>query len=1575
MPERDHSACGVGMIVNFHKKKLGRVANHRIVDDGLTVLKNFDYRSGYNLVTDESDGAGIRFYTLSTNFFQKKIDQCKFSALTGGKSTAHKLKDKHYAIGQYFLPSNAIKEKEAKKLIERNCLANGLRVAGWRNVNTDVNDHVLSKKARQKKPAIWQAILVPVETATRIDENKVRQAALNIVNDARTRGVNLNIVSQSSESIVYKGMLRPGGVASFYRDLQDKAFTASAVSVHARFATNTDPQWANAQPCPFFWSHNGELNSAQANAAQMRAQLNANNFQGIYPNNKLSDSLQFDADLANLMAMKKISLAEAFVRLMSPSKSPDDSAEVNAMLAVFCAERTPYNGPAFAVAASNGYFMAKLDDVGLRPARYTILEDVLGNRQFHAASDDYVTTTPKGWRIICKGMLEAGALLMLTPDGKLLETKQILEQISNAYQNEHTHGKYFQTISKQTFVTLAPISGITPKPSPDLNRRLFTSGWDYETVEHVVRYMAVNGTERVAAMGDDTHPLYTQGLPPHISYFFHQLFAQVSAPPLDSIKEYERFNLASTLGARLNAIKEAKQISIASPILSFEIFRAIEQTMRVRTHILDMTFSIPATAECMRIALKKLLMAAEKAAIIGGILILSDKNVSDKRATIPDMIAVAAVRKHLENKNLIRSVSILADSYQVSGPHQTAALLAVGANAIYARGVHEKLHALYPNDKSKTECYRSASEKSLLKTMGKMGITDINNYCGGKLLSALGLNFNDDENDPHDPYPTSLARIFGGFYSPLKGISLGHIAAHVGIRHTQAFDKKNDFSKLYRSGYYMPEKKGIKHGFGPEVINAFTDFLKDEEVRAVIYRLHKLLEKKGIGDFINPADFVVEKGFLDSSKKVNGFYPSTYLEKFKVSSAFKLLSDKIVAYNKKHPTSISHLFQVAENTHAGELLRLTDDPRIQLQTQEAIRKHLFSGSMSQGALTVEAHAALVTGMNAIGCLSASGEGGEDQKELRDPLTSSRSKQVASARFGVSAMQLIAAVEVEWKGAQGAKPGEGGEIPGSKITIRFAAQRGGLPGVGFISPPPHHDVYSIEDLHQIIYDIKRVNPNISVCVKLVASEGIGTIAVGVVKAGADEINIAGNSGGTGAALQSSIKHAGMPAEIGLAEVNKALQKTAYRDLVKLRTSGGFKTADDIITAAIFGADDFELGTTAMLTMGCKMQRTCNKSCQPGVAIDGHLFKGDQLNVERYFVNLAAAIQEKLVLLGVKNIRDIRGRTELLSLINPELEKLYDFSAILDRSHLPPALSKEQIAQAFEKRKKLFCNPKEDALVKEIKHFFEENPTGIFIAKKIVLTTADRSFGARIAGEFVKHLEANRTAKIILNTEGVAGQSFGFVTPPNMTLNHHGHVQDGCGKSMTGGELIIRTPHKQVAGNAAFYGIYGGKVFIQGSVGHRFGIVMKGGQIVLDGDAGDFACEYMTSGTVMFLGALGKGLCTGASGGIVFVYDADNKLKYLTDAVRVATEEECKPYLTVIEKMLCEHIQKTGSEKAKKIVINFKNASRHFKILIPKEMDNIKTLRNVIDVIKTYQLRGMPLTPGMQVWFEQKILMIF
>lgn len=1595
--EREHAACGVAILVNVppnNQEGAGLAgkpqATHQVVIEGLDLMEAFEYRSGWNSSAGVSDGVGGIFYGLPTAFFNKKIQEKAFLTTEGLPCPLH-LEEDHFAIGQYFFPNDAEQILQAKRLITEQAAQYGLSVLGWRDLQTAINLECLLEVAHTKIPAMWQAILMqmPSESINLPLEQAVQKAATAIAYQAQQRNMDIHIASQSAEAITYKGLVRPRDVRHFFLDLTDELFTASGTAVHTRFATNTAVRPAQAQPLNGI-AHNGEINSAATHEREARIEAQALHYQG--PNPTGSDTQQLSMRLMQIRDLLGISQAEALIRLMPPAAN--FSPEINAMLTYFRLERSPYNGPAFIVTSAGGYSMAKLDAVGLRPANWVRWTDETGVQRFYAGSDhyDYEKSAQGKCSNVEQGLLEPGGMIMVTPQGELLKTNAILELIAQRYNGPENH--YFQNLLQQTLFPLPEV--VSPPgtpleeslPTPQLNRMLFSAGYDYEVVERSIRYMAENANELVAAMGDDTDPLHAEWPYMNIAHYFHQLFAQVTAPPLDSIKERASFNLSTSLGPVPGLVPGAKRIGIASPILAMGQLHLLEKNPHVRVFIIDITEDLPSLdhsmllpeyLEWLRAATKKLCLAVRQAAESpeGGILILSDRLLGSNRAAIPDLLAVAAASKHLENLKLMHKVSIVVDSQQVADPHQAAALLTMGARGIYPRGAYAIIRSLYPADsEAKAQNYKTALAAARLPVvMAKMGITDIDSYVNGKFMAVLGLDLSLKEGDPLDlEIEPSLANIFTGIYSPLKGMNLGHVAKGVILRHQQAYDPKNNFNILPHFGHFLSQKGGVKHGFGPIVPNQFKILSKFNQDKQTIRSIYDELSPEAQRDLIpNLSHYSPEFGFLDPREKISGIYPPAYLERFILTQEAIRFFEVLDHYRWQNPTAIKDRFRIIDNDREPLLS--------EVQSQAAIRQKIFTGSMSQGALTVSdpttgkagAHETLTASANAVGVNPCSGEGGVSPLEWEQAVTRTASKQVASGRFGVTLHYLMHAYEIEIKVAQGAKPGEGGEIPGAKISSRFAAQRGGLPGTPFNSPPPHHDIYSIEDLTQLIDDIKGCNPNVAV--KLVSSAGIGMVAVGVAKTLGEQgvIEIAGNSGGTGAAKQSSIKHTGLPSEIGLAEVDAALRIAGLRDHIKLRVSGGIKTASDIIFMAIVGADLFSLGTMSMITINCVMQRTCDRSCESGVAADGHLFKGEQLNAENYLVSLGAAVQKMLKELGVPSLEQLRGRTDLLQFVDESMSEQYDFSLITKRSHLPPYATPEEAAAREAALPAPYTNPKETALIEQISALFSQNPEGFFESPSIELTPQDRTFGTRIASHFAAHFKQYPQAKITLHTMGRAGQSLGFVLPKNMTIKHVGTIENGGGKSLCGGKLVIIAPPNQagysaLGCNATLYGASGGHFYINGVVGQRCGVLMKGdAEGVVEG-AGDFAFSFMTSGTVLILGPVGKELCTGASGGVVFLYDPTNVMKP-APAARVATQQESEAYTLAIQTMIQNHAMETNSQKAQGILMQFNPL--HFKVLIPVYMDNIKTLQQLKQVVETYDLRQSPLTKGMQVWFEQKL----
>ena len=1662
------SSCGTGININAD-------ANHAVVVRALKDASDFFYRSGFNPVTGENDGSGILFGELSRKFFEKKILLGEFGteiqtqlqnhhALNKHKldklnqeikalqkfiytqhrpdnvylhkklksKIAHQLRLKHFlsenqfAIGQYFLSQNIEEADRAKQLIASEVNKQGLMIV-WRDMSQHnaTNPTVLSAIALKKMPSIWQALIVPdlnrKKHLSHDFEFIVQNLTACVLKESLKQNCDIDIISQSSKSIIYKGMICSNILGQFYLDLVDVDFTAKAAIVHARYATNTDPQWRNAQPC-WLLGHNGEFNSKDTNLKEMddvlrHFSMEHQNVDVIFSDSKLSDSMQLNRDIFNLMTYKQLSLEEACVRLLPPALDATKySPEINALLELFALERTPYNGPGLITLFARDSYLVKLDNSGLRPARVCIIKNKITHKinAFVASDDNIVPAADE--EVIYKGQMQAGDLIMFSPSKGFLTTEKVLQRVeTQVRQRENLQHvpDAFRALLSASLVPLNFTEDESVLPAEEfsligkrLNKRLVQAGYSQESVFDILS-MAEKGAERLGAMGDDTDPLQLKRNPARVSDFFHGEFCEVTAPPLDSVKETYQFSLKTALGpVRREVTVNTIQIMLPSPILELNDLQKLIAHPDISTQFLDLGFEVmhdetiseEQALVLLRSAISSLVRLAEEKVRSGvQILILSDKDShSEHTAFIPDLIALAAVRKHLEFKGLMRHVSLVVDSYQIDGPHQVTTLLTMGASAVYTRGAYAKIvqHCLEHTNIVLDEYlhnFQYALKKCLLKTMGKVGINNVNNFINGQFVSAIGLDFTAE--DPSivslslEEYP-SLSKIFANLYSPMGGKTLNDIAYGVINRHLHA--NTQEWTILPNSGQYMPDPGGMDHGYDTYVVNAFSQWMLQENERQTLHELDAVRKKwlmvreqntANIDEMLNQINhpYLPESGFLDPSMKAaNGsFYPPEYLATLQTSQYFKEMCVKLDEFKNKYPTSIKDYLHLKEH----EVL----EPIADLQTTESIRKCLFTGHMSQGALTLRAHETFSQALNAVGANSAAGEGGESPSVLRSPLLSTKGKQIASGRFGVSAEQILFAKEIEIKVAQGAKPGEGGELPGSKVTIRFAAQRGGLPGIGVSSPPPHHDIYSIEDLEQLIHDIKSINERVNVSVKLVASKGIGTIAVGVAKAGADVINIAGNSGGTAAAQQSSIRHAGLPAEIGVVEVTRALRKAGLRQLVKIRSSGGYKTPDDIIKVAILGVNLFELGSTTMITGGCKMQKTCNESCKPGVAADGELFQGKPEDTERYYVSMASGIQDKLRSLGVANLDALEGRFDLLE-VSPALKIKYTgFEELfLSRPNIK-APSFEIIAAAMRLRLDNWRSAKEAFIIQKIEQFFIDNPNGTFdssveLSENLVLNTQDRTWGANIIGHFLNYLDAHPNAKICLKTEGLAGQSMAFVCHKNIEIEHRGTVQDGCGKSMTGGKLIVKTPSLQdgysakyrpelntIAGNALLYGASGGEAYINGVAGQRCGVLLKGATVVVEG-VGDLAFEFMTSGTSMILGRVGKGLCNSAMGGIIFVYGQEHKF---ADSVRAAVSDEASAYKDAIKQMLTNHWHATRSEQARRIIKNFEQLYTNFQILIPREMDKKNSLQDFIDLIETYKLRQAPLTLGMEVWFIEKI----
>ena len=1601
----DHSACGIGITAN-----LDGTREHVLVTDALRKLASMDSRGGAHIEHNTGDGAGIKTH-IPTKLLQQ--------FLTENGSTVI-LHDGEFGVGQMFLPRDEVPGEDgltpSQRLIQSQLGAQGLKVAGWRNVPVKMEG--VSEVARNKMPDIRQVIFTFPDSIAKADyAKKAMEARVAIEITAQEVGSTLFIASFSTESIIYKGMFRASEVGAVFPDLSNPLYETAFTEIHVRMSTNTSPEHWQAQPCGII-SHNGEHNTISKNESDLQViRREVPGASGSFVPG-LSDSLRYDEDIRHL-TMQGYTASEAIILLSPPlidSADPSYSDDVKAMVAWMRHVRTPYNGPAHMVFAAGGEIGAKLDSSGLRPSRVVETNED-GKKRLHVYSEDMVETP---WEQRTKSYSLTPGEMVLIKDGVVYRQREILEAIAA----KKPKG-YYQALLAERTVVLSKTEVVSPLPALHLRERQEAAFWDQDILKVMVEPMMDERAQKVIAMGDDTPIPALSGRPEHVSRYAMQKFAQVTNPPLDPIREESSFTMQVRLGCSPLVSDTSKQVVVDSPVLGIGQLAMIEKSP-LKTARLDMVFpssydgttkeSLRSSAVSMRDAITVLCLQAEEAVRAGvTILILSDRQIDKTHAPIPDAIAVAAVDKHLKEKGLRARASIVAESAQVNSPHQASLLMAFGASAVYPYMAYEEIGRLFDGrhtaesearallekraapvkeseqvvheimekftqayaDKSFAELcdnYHHAMAHGHMKTMGKMGITDAESYIGSGLMEFIGLDLNTLPEEPKSvaDKPT-LGKIFAGNFSPIGGDKLSDIAVASVVRHHFAMLPQREKDRaLPDNGLYAYSKGGIPHGYGPDAVSMFSNMLGAEAAAEI--KGQRLPDKE------------------------DGCFTATAVDSFEQTPAYRAFSTSIEMLRAKNPVSLMDAMVVRSARPPVE--------KSEVQPVSSIVKKSWAGGMSYGALTKGAWKTVAAAENALGAGSNAGEGGEPMKYF-GTAKNAKGKQIASGRFGISP-EMLAAIKqangmIEIKVAQGAKPGEGGQLSGLKVNADIAALRGSIPGVDLVSPPPHHDIYSIEDLKELIHDLKAAG--IKVGVKLVASSGIGTIACGVVKAGADEINIAGHSGGTGAASATSIHNTGMPAEVGLSMVDQSLRAAGLRDVVKLKTSSAFKDGWDIVKAAILGADRFEWGTTELMLVGCKMLRLCNipGGCAPGVTNSGEHFRGEGKDIERFKLNVAAEVQEILAGLGFKSLKEIRGHTELLSMDRvPEyLRHKFDFSRMLYRPENVP------VSVSAKERHKTPASRKDDEVLSRMENIFPARTEEKHRMEAVRLDTTDRAFGAKLSVEASKVFRRKDSSLKVVSQEGFvrvigkkplplkegqyyvsddyvtvrtvgnAGQSYGFINAHGIALEHIGPVQDGLGKSMAGGVIAVITPKHEgylahesvIAGNACFYGAYGGKAFVNGQAGNRFAVELHGATVVVEG-MGDYGCEFMTSGTVLNLGKVGKHFGAGAVGGIAIQYDpAKTFERSLSSSVRLATPEETNGYLSVIQGLLKEHATRTGSGEAIRILEHWEHEKNHFRIAIPKSLDQIKTVEQRDEVTKTFQKQTFPVSPGMQTWFER------
>ena len=1477
----EHDACGVGFIA-----KISGERSHDVIRRALAALKALSHRGAIDADAVTGDGAGIL----------TQIPAALLRAFLAGEGKTL-ARDEDLGVGMFFLPRHQPEAQAAlREIVEQSVAAQGLIWLGWRTVPVDARG--LGRKALETQPLILQALVARPEEMS--EENFERRMFL-VQKMAERRATERNlegfyVCSCSGRTVVYKGLFNAPQLRRFYGDLKSTEFTSAFAIFHQRYSTNTFPTWHLAHPFRML-AHNGEINTIRANRNVMRAREHAS-AHGIWgeqienlrpfvaPGG--SDSASFDNALQLLTLGGRSSLHAATI-MMPPAWENDRSVtpEAAAFFRYHACMMEPWDGPAAMVFTDGRYVAAALDRNGLRPARYKIYDD---GYVLLASEAGLVHDFPG--QIVSTGRLGPGRMIAVDlQEGRFLDDDGVKTLIT---QDHSFHGWCDQHLINLSALASARPAAAETAPAPSMAEQI-AFGYDLDERELILTSLA-EGREPTSSMGDDT-PLAILSRRPRLLYtYFKQLFAQVTNPPIDSIRERSVMSLRIFLGGRLGLFEKLPETpgfaELDSPILTSAAMDALFDMPAFRDRIvrLEGFFDVAHGPGGLEPALRRLKADALAAAQNGArIVVLSDRGAHSGRAAIPMLVAVGAVHQELVRAGLRLSCDIVAETGEARDIHQIATLIGFGANAVYPWLALEVMAELAAGGSAPTPMtpeqaranYLESLDAGLLKIIAKMGISTVLSYHGSQLFEALGLG------------PEVMEDCFTGAPSPIGGIAYREIAEESLRRHLSAFAQSDSAAPtdlaLHREGYYLPNKKGEGefHGWNTKVVSAMNKFTR--------------APAEDFAGWREAADEHQPLALKDLLKLRFGLRPAIDVE--------------------------------------------------EVEPIEEIRRRFTTAGMSLGALSPEAHETLAIAMNQIGGKSNSGEGGEDPARYsirpNGDLANSAIKQVASGRFGVTAEYLVNAKEIEIKMAQGAKPGEGGQLPGHKVSPLIARLRFSTPGVTLISPPPHHDVYSIEDLAQLIFDLKEVNPRAKVCVKLVACSGVGPIAAGVAKAYADVILISGHEGGTGASPTASIKNAGSAWEIGVAEAHQVLMMNGLRNRVVLRTDGGMKTGRDIVIAAILGAEEFNFGTAALIAAGCAMFRVCHlNTCPVGVATQREdlraKFRGKPENVINFFNAVAGDVRQLLGELGAGSLNEIIGCTELLSQIddpaNPKT-RLLDLSRLLHK--VDP--SGEADRYHMRERNERFGSEGllDSTIVQEARDVILGNSPGL--VRHYPINNSNRDVATHLSGQIAyqrgdKGLPAGA---LDLHFTGSAGQSFGAFLVEGVRLTLSGEANDYVGKGMSGGEIIVRPKPEEtfewhtncLVGNTCLYGATGGSLFAAGWAGERFAVRNSGATAVIDG-VGDHGCEYMTGGVVVVLHGIGKNFAAGMSGGLAFVHDERGVLPErhnaeMSSRERLSNAEEIDSLRRLIER----HIAFTGSRFAGSLMDDWNAAAGRFWKVVP------------------------------------------
>jgi glutamate synthase (NADPH/NADH) large chain len=1492
-PEQEHDACGIGFVVNMHGDK-----SHKIIEQGLTILKNLLHRGACGCEENTGDGAGI-IIQMPHRFMARECAHLGISLPESG----------HYGTGLVFLPRDSQQADTCIKQFEKIVAQEGQRLLGWRDVPTD--DSPIGPTAKAAEPVITQVFIgrrASMQDAAAFERKLyvIRKLVENAIwNSDLAQKSDFYIPSLSYKTFIYKGMLTGHQVEQMFPDLSDPAMESALAMVHQRFSTNTFPSWQLAQPFRYV-SHNGEINTARGNTNWMRARealcaspLFGEDLQKLFPIifEGASDSATFD-NVMEFLHMAGRPLAHAVLMMIPEAWSGHESMDQKRrdFYEYHSCLMEPWDGPASIAFTDGTVIGAVLDRNGLRPSRYYVTKDGL----VVMASEVGVLDIPPE-DVVIKERLHPGRIFLVDiQQGRIIDDSEL----KGGFINESPYGRWLA----ENLVGLDQLPTPSDVPGTELDtlvQRQQAFGYTHEDLRILMAPMAKTGNEPIGSMGTDT-PLAVLSNRPRLLYdYFKQLFAQVTNPPLDGIREELVTQVSTPLGPEGNLLEPTPEscrlLKLPSPVITNEQLVKIKQMQRrgFRTKVISMLYTVSGLGDALQAALERICAEADAAVKEGySYLVLSDRGINEEQAAIPALLATAGLHHHLVRAGTRVKVGLVVESGEPREVHHFCLLIGYGAGTVnpylafesldgmIAEGLLTNIHYHGKNQKAShklaIENYIKSIDKGMIKVMSKMGISTVQSYRGAQIFEAIGLN-----QDVIDRYFTWTA-------SRVGGIGLDTMAAEVALRHHDAFPNRTvNVPELGWGGEYQWRRDGEYHLFNPETVYKLQHATRSGQYRIfkeytalVNQQNQRLATLRGLFDF----DFVNQAIPIDEVEPV-----------------------------------------------------------------ENVIKRFSTGAMSYGSISRQAHETLAIAMNRLGGRSNTGEGGEDPARYTpDPNGDSRRsaiKQVASGRFGVTSEYLVNADDIQIKMAQGAKPGEGGQLPGRKVWPWIAEVRHSTPGVGLISPPPHHDIYSIEDLAQLIHDLKNANPRARIHVKLVAEVGVGTVAAGVAKAHSDVVLISGYDGGTGASPLTSLKHAGLPWDLGLSETQQVLLENRLRDRIVVQTDGQLKTGRDVVVAALLGAEEYGFSTAPLVVMGCIMMRVCHlDTCPVGVATQNpeltKKFAGKPEFVENFFRYIAEEVREYMAQLGFRSMDEMIGRVDKLktqSAINHWKAKGLDFSRILYQAPPDADVARRCVR---EQDHGLEASLDVTTLVPLCKEALESRkPVDIILPIRNINRTVGTILGYEITKRYAGSGLPDDTIRV--HFTGSAGQSFGAFVPKGVTMTLEGDANDYIGKGLSGARIIVYPPRYStfvaeeniLIGNVALYGATAGEAFFRGIAGERFCVRNSGAHTVVEG-VGDHGCEYMTGGRVVIIGPTGRNFAAGMSGGIAYVFDAKGDFSSrcnlgMVDLEALVAEEDER----VVQDLLKKHVQYTQSRVAERLLADWSNVRERFVKIMPKDYKRV------------------------------------